>query len=45
MALDANIREGSTEDRFFSLRDLLLTRKRFEASRLREGKGRNRGAD
>ncbi|MBR0090923.1 MAG: DUF1653 domain-containing protein [Lachnospiraceae bacterium] len=45
MALDANIREGSTEDRFFSLRDLLLTRKRFEASRLREGKSRNRGTD
>lgn len=42
MALDTNIPEGPVEERFYSLRDLLTTRQRFEASRLREGKNRNR---
>ncbi|MBR5969163.1 MAG: DUF1653 domain-containing protein [Lachnospiraceae bacterium] len=45
MALDMNIPQGSVEDRFYSLRDLLLTRQRFESNRLREGKNRRRDHD
>ena len=35
MAMDAKIEEGDIYDRYLSLRSLLLTKKRFESSRLR----------
>lgn len=35
MAMDAQIEEGDIYDRYISLRNLLLTKKRFESSRLR----------
>ena len=35
MAMDAKIEEGELYDRYLSLRNLLLTKKRFESGRLR----------
>lgn len=35
MAMDAKIEEGDIYDRYISLRNLLLTKKRFESARLR----------